>query len=258
MIKQFSHITMFIVALTMTFCGQAQDNVLDSLYTILNQADEDSTRLRLRLEISDELMFNEPDSALTHAKLALNLATLLADSSNIAEAYNDIGVVAALQGKHLTGLENFQAALTFYEAANDLEGASKIINNLGVIYGALEQYSDAIKNYEESYKLSLKIGDMEGAALNLYNISINYMLLEDYQMATMFADSLDKFQLIHGSFVDISPIRGEIFLENKQLDSAQHYLGLALQGSIKLKDELQTVSSQISLAEVNRQKGNFN
>lgn len=256
--KQLSYITMLILALFLGNSAVAQDQVLDSLYEALAAADTEQEKLTLQLEISDELMFNIPDSALTHAKEALDLAVLLADSNNIAEAYNDIGVVAALQGKHLTGLENFQSALSYYEAAGDLEGASKIINNLGVIYGALEQYSDAIKNYEESYKLSLQIGDTEGAALNLYNISIDYMLLEDYEMATVYADSLDKFQLIHGEFVDIAPIRGEIFLEFEQLDSAEHYLEIALAASRKLKDELQSVSSEISLAEVHRQKGNFN
>ena len=115
--------------------------------------------IRIELQISDSLLFHLPDSAISHAKRALHIAEQQEDVLACAEAYNNIGIVATIQGKYLTGTEYFQMALQHYEKDGNLEGAAKILNNLGVIYQTLENHEESIQHHKEGFKLALTLKD---------------------------------------------------------------------------------------------------
>ncbi|NNE55217.1 MAG: hypothetical protein HKN32_04305, partial [Flavobacteriales bacterium] len=109
--------------------------IIDSLMNELNGDVADTTLLNTYLTLSSEFVFNSPDTALYFTDQALDLAESLQDTLSIAECYNYFGIVGTIQGKYVTGIENFQKALEWYEKGEDLEGASILINNIGVVYG---------------------------------------------------------------------------------------------------------------------------
>ncbi|MGB1031269.1 MAG: tetratricopeptide repeat protein, partial [Flavobacteriales bacterium] len=225
------------------------------MYIELDEAKEDSTVIRLELQISDSLLFHMPDSAILHARRALTMAEQQNDVLSCAEAYNNIGIVATIQGNYLTGTENFQLALQHYEKDGNLVGAAKILNNLGVIYETLENHKKSITHHHEGYKLAFEIGDYEGAATNLFNIAAVHLEVENYDSSLFYVNKLNEFQAQYGEFYSPAPVIGSAFLAQNQLDSAEHYLKISEKNSLQINDETQRISAVLGLSEVKLGKG---
>lgn len=255
------HITVLLIIFWMFalnslgLAATAIDPQVDQLYEELNEANSDSIVLRLELQLSDSLLFFQPDSAMGHAKRALHLAKKNLDTLSCAEAYNNIGIVATIQGKYLTGTEYFQEALHHYESAGNLEGASKILNNLGVIYQTLEDYQKSIQHHREGVALDLKLNDHEGVATNLYNIAVAYLDLEQSDSCWHYINQLNAYQRFHQMYVSPTPIIGAWYLNEGKLDSAQYFLEKALIENETENDETRRISSILSLSEVMLKRG---
>ena len=248
---------LLLVGLSFNALAQAERS-LEELYLELNKSTEDSSAVHIELEISDLLLFSHPDSALSHAENALHLAHELEDDLHIAEAYNNIGIVASLKGKNLTGLENFQLALDYFEKANDREGASKILNNLGAIYSYIENYGESIRHHREGYNIDIEIQDYDGAAICLYNIALSYLSLEQYDSCLYYTQSLQRFQSLHGQVVSPSAILGDVYLAENEIDSAKYHMNEALKWSLEQQDEMGAVQGYIGLANVAMKEENYN
>ncbi|NQX92096.1 MAG: tetratricopeptide repeat protein [Flavobacteriales bacterium] len=230
---------------------------IDQLRQELETASVDSVVIRLELQLSDSLLFHEPEQAIMHAQRALQLAEKHQDTLSCAEAFNNIGIVNTIQGKYLTGTENFQEALNHYEAVGNLDGASKILNTLGVIYQELNNTDQSIKHHLEGYNLDLEIQDYQGAAFNLYNITVAYLEMGALDSAFAYVQNIKDFQQLHGDYVSLDPILGSIHLEQNHLDSAEFYLQKALEDNIEVNDETIRISVTYSLAELAFKKKQF-
>lgn len=248
---------LLVAGLSLQVPAQSERSV-EELYLELNESVSDTASLRLQLEISDQLLFSFPDSALGHAEDALSLAHELEKPLYIAEAYNNIGIVASLKGKNLTGLENFQLALDYFEKAQDREGASKILNNLGAIYSYIENYDESIRHHQEGYAIDIEIQDYQGAAICLYNIALSYLSLEKYDSCMHYTHALERFQQLHGEAVNPSAILGEVYLAKDMLDSAKFHMNASLKGSLEEQDEMGAVQSYIGLANIAFKEKNYN
>lgn len=251
-----------ITLLLAVLCGygstMAQDQLaVDSLINLLEATDVDTSIVRYNVDLSNEFIFNDPDTAGYFISNAIEVAKEIGDTARVAECYNHYGIIGVIQGKYLTGIENFQISLELYEAVGDMDGASNIINNIGVIYGYMENYTEAIKHYKESYAISKELKDDYGCALGLYNITADYLQLEHYDSARIYVAELDDFQKKHEEFIPADPLWGEIYLEDEKLDSAASRFDTGYQKNMELGDEIQAISCLTGLAEVLKEQKKY-
>ncbi|MFT4683198.1 MAG: serine phosphatase RsbU (regulator of sigma subunit) [Flavobacteriales bacterium] len=230
---------------------------LDSLVNELANCDADTTCLRIRIEISSELLFSDPSRALKYATDSKDQALALTDSTSAAEAYNHLGIISALRAQHITAIENFQEALKWFEAVGDDKGVTSILNNIGVMYGLLENHSESIKHYQESYERNLIIPDFEGAALNLHNIASEYLEIEDLKLGKLYIDSVISFQEEHGEIITSEGLLGEYFLQKKMFAQAEEHFAQARIKFSEDEDEQQLLNVLLGLAETYNQLGEF-
>lgn len=250
-----------LAALSITLWSQlsAQDQEkLDSLFTLLSGATADTCLVKYNLDIGSEYIFNNPDTATYYVDAAFEAAERVQDTLSIAECYNLYGIVETIQGKYLTGIENFQQSLAWYEIGEDPEGAANIINNIGVIYGYLDNYEESIKHYKESYQISLSIEDYSGAGLNLFNIAADYLELENYDSLKYYTRELERFQAFHKEeFISTAPLWGEIYLFEEKLDSAEYFYNVAYDVNMEDQDLVQATSSLTGLATVYKEQKKY-
>lgn len=229
----------------------------DSLTQALSRCTEDSICLRLQLELCDFAVFADPSESEGICHEALNMSQQQGDTLALARAYNYVGIVATLQARYITAVEYYQEGLKYYEALNDKKGVSKLLNNIGVIYSTQGNYEESIRYFSESLDLNIEIGDYHGAALNIHNTSSDYMMLEEIEKARFWADSLIRFQVVHGQLTSPYRLLGELFTIEEKLDSAEHYLLRALDFNREMNESHQTAGIYLSLAEINRKKRRF-
>jgi tetratricopeptide (TPR) repeat protein len=258
-VRHLHRISILIACLLLTrSISFSQDTALvDSLMSELKCAKADTSFLNLNLDLGSEYLFNSPDTAKFFIDQAFQYAVNLDDSSNIAECYNLYGIIGTIQGKYLTGIENFQQSLTWYELVGDHRGAANIINNIGVIYGYLENFEESIRHYKESYEISISINDTSGAALNLFNVAAEYIELENYDSLRYYCQLLEKFQGGEDKYISSAPLKGELFLHEDRLDSAEACYNRALKYQLKKQDQVQAMSSLLGLAEIYKEQSRW-
>lgn len=237
----------------------AQDlKTLDSLYTLMSNATADTSLVNLNLDIGSELLFNHPDTASHYVNEAFKAAQRIQDTTSIAECYNLYGIVGTIQGKYLTGIENFQSSLEWYEMGDDLEGAANIINNIGVIYGYLDNYEESIKHYKESYQINLSLENYSGSALSLFNVAADFLELEQYDSLRHYTSQLEQFQAEHNEeFISPDPLWGEIYLHEEKLDSAEFHYKKAYKQDLESQDLVQASASLFGIATVYKEQKKY-
>lgn len=238
--------------------GISQDqHAVDSLTTSLNECSADSTFIDLNMELCGEFLFNNPDSALFYAKESFTRSNKIKDTTNIAECYNVFGIAGTIQGKYLTGLENFQQSLHWYRLIDNKRGIASIVNNIGVIYGYMDNYDESIKHYRESYNISLELEDFNGVALNLFNIATDFLEVNQYDSSKFYVQQLEDFQAVHEQYISPAPIKGELFLNEEKADSARKWFEIGRKESLADEDFHQLTACLAGLAEVDILESKF-
>lgn len=256
--KPLIRILFTLITASVVTLASAQNGVkADSLRSVLASCESDTACLRLRLELCDYLLFADPSAAESYCQEALITSMEAKEAKSIGKALNYNGILATIQSRYMTAIERFQEALQHYEALGDLEGVSKLMNNIGVIYSSLENYDESIRYYKESLALNIEIEDHEGAVFNLYNIASDYMQLKEFTLSRAYADSLVRFQAVHGEYLKPYRIYGEWFLEQNELDSAEFFLMRSVDHMREMEEEHQLPGAFVSLAELHRKRGNF-
>lgn len=215
------------------FCNISNSKA-DSLYSILHKAPIES-KYNIHIKLS-KVFKNNFDSALFHAKKALNLAensgedtihfasvinigdvylnekaydiakeyyfaalSLSASNRNskYADALTNIGTVLFYEQKLDEAAKYFNEALVIYRQHGDLEGSANCLNNLGVIHYMYGDSESAFKNYEKAIEIKKEAGNNKDYANALSNMAIIYQESGNYDKATeKYIESINTFKRI--------------------------------------------------------------
>jgi serine phosphatase RsbU (regulator of sigma subunit)/tetratricopeptide (TPR) repeat protein len=250
---------LILLAIFCTLAGYAQNEVrIEGYKRILAKKEvSDTMFIRLSIAISDELIFNSPDSSRKYANLALAKGQEIGDTAAIAKACNYLGILAYSQGYYLTALEFYQRSQNAYKSVNDNFGAMKAANNIGIIYTSLEEFEKAINIYEEAFNQNMKLGEKAAATSNLFNQAICYLELEQRDKAKQKLIALEKLYAEAGGGADPSSLKAEIFLLEKNADSALHHLNISIRIADSINDDFFLVGLYIQRADAFRMKRNY-
>ena len=237
--------------------GQAERlKRLEHFKQLYNQAQHDSLKARISLDISDIYLDIQLDSAEKYAVIAAQHATEANHMSHLGKAYNFVGICNLNRAKLMTSLEYFHKAYAAYSRGDDKAGVSKMLNNLGVIYSETNNYTKAIEIYKKAYLQDSLIGNWEQASYALHNIAINCSSSKRYDEAMYYANKLKKYEHLLASNLSVNMVFGDIFYQRGQLDSAEYYMKLAVSAIETAQDVGYTTSGKLTLADIYLQRGN--
>jgi len=149
----------------------AQNTKINSLQNLLRIAKEDTNKVNILYEISEECA---EEDILKYAVPALQLAEKLNYKKGIADASNNIGYAYGGLGNLSQALEYYHKSLKIREDIGDKEGIAGSLNNIAVVYNNQGDVIKALEYHEKSLKAQEDIGNKEGIATSLNNIGFIY------------------------------------------------------------------------------------
>lgn len=160
----------------------SQGETIDSLKSKLVLA-QSTEKIDLLHQLTRELWYYEPDEAMKYAEMAYQLSFSLNDSSNMAMALKNKGIVLYFTGENKNAINCYNKALKIYTKLNEKKGISSCVNNLGIIYMDLGNYKKALLFYQKSIQTDIELNDEQALASSLSNAGIVYHLQGMYDMA---------------------------------------------------------------------------
>jgi len=175
----------FIIFFSLPFLGYSQDkSILDSLRTGLKNANHDSTRVELYMNIIREVYVQNPDTILPLSNKIISLIDgILPELSKTrkpiylaqkASAYNNLGAYYNQKGHIQNALIYFHKSLRLKEELKEDVAIAKTLNNIGYIYEITGELDNALSYYHKSLKIKVRMNDMQGIAKSLSNIGSIY------------------------------------------------------------------------------------
>ena len=238
-----------------TFMVRAQQSALftsaiDSLESLVSQSLNDSSKVKLLGELSDECdivdipKYAEPlisicEKHLKEEKKGTHAFNLYLKC--LSDAQSNFGYYLKQQGKINLALENYEKALAIKKQLDDKDGTALLLNNIAMIYynqGSIEQ---ALAVNLQSLKIQEEIGNEEGIANSLNNIAGIHdnqgeiqKALEYYKKSLSIREKIGDQRGIATSLNNI----GFIYLGKGDTTTAINYCKKTQQIHEKLKDKV--------------------
>ncbi len=231
---------------------------VEGLKKIVNRGVSDSMYIRLNIEIADEYIFNNPDTAEYYTRRALERAERLNDIAAMAKTENFLGIINYSKGHLLTSLEHYQRSQSLYKNIGDRSGSVKAANNIAIVYTNLGEYKKAISIYEEAFKTNMELNLIDDAASNIFNIAASNLALKDYESLRESIKKLEEFNRISPSSINACFMKSEIYVIEHKLDSALIELNKSYDISSAEGDEYFLASIILRRAELYLSKKEYN
>ena len=181
----------------LSFCQKHEQEKIDSLFTVLKTAKEDTAKVNTLNFLANLIASNNPDTALYLANHALALAIKLNYKMGITVAQLTMSEANINLGKYDEALKTSNNALKLCNqllpeatGTEKTGGKAKILiqkarsyNIIGIIYDNQGNYPEALKNYLASLKIGEEIGDKSNIARSHGNIGIIYSEQGNYAEA---------------------------------------------------------------------------
>lgn len=165
------------------FAQKEGQQYIDSLLKELPGLADDSNKVRLLNNLSNEYRVINPYEGIRHGEDALALAEQLGFRRGQARANAALGVNYQYKSDYPTALAYFFKALKIYESIHDQRGRASTLQNIGNVYQYQKNYGKVLECHLQSLKISEELGDRRGVASTLSNIGIFYFFQQDYDKA---------------------------------------------------------------------------
>ncbi len=169
----------------------------------------------------------ELDNALFYAKFNLDIRLTLKKQLDIANAYNNVGVMYNARGSLIKALSFLKKAFKIHSEINSTRGFSKTGNNIGAILIQLGRLNESLKYMEKSLEIDYSDGYKEGIRVASQNIGEVYWHKGEFEKALNYLfDALEicsKSEDIFQVSEILVPIIA-VLLEMNNLKLANHYL----------------------------------
>jgi tetratricopeptide (TPR) repeat protein len=152
----------------------AQNNQIDSLKAVLENAKEDTSKVNTLITLSNRLVRSDADASIRYSEQAKALAEKLNYKRGLAYALKSIGMGHYFKAEYIDAVLYWQNSLNTFDSIGDKAGVANMSNNLGSVHFSQGDDSKAIDHYLQSLKVSEEIGDKLRIATALVNIGSVY------------------------------------------------------------------------------------
>ncbi len=247
----------FIIHLILPFL--AQQNV-EPLFDLLEKAKEDTTRLRLLIEITDQLKMSDPDTAIHYALQIRELADELEDQTGKARALYFIGVIYHNLGLLSSAINNLDASRELYMELQDSFGLATVYNAFGNLYQE-EDEDMALDYYNQSLKIFQDLREDRYLPHLYLNLAYSYDMKKDYakgrtynfKALELLQKAADSTRVIISALLNIG-LHYELI---NDLDNAFLYYHQGLELSKEMQNNPRLVDSYIYLGRYYNMAGDY-
>jgi signal transduction histidine kinase/tetratricopeptide (TPR) repeat protein len=178
------------------------------------------------INVLSSLRYNYPDSALKLVNTEIKEIGY-AKTEYYAELLFIKSAVQYVQSNYLESRNTYEELYNLSKEINNDIGIARALNGRGLIYLGRELYQEALTEFEKALEVNNKIANQRNITVNLLNIGICHQELGELEKAQdsykksysiALQNNLQTYALMNMNRL------GEIFLEQNQLDSAEHYL----------------------------------
>jgi len=220
--------------LLLLFCfpaNIASQSFADSLQEVLNIQPADTQRVHLLNDLGWEYKYDNETKARQYLQESILLSKEINFKKGTAQAFNNLGVVAAIQGDIDQAMINYEKALTLRRELNDQKGVASLYNNLGNLQEEKGDYLGALENLQQSFVIRQQLRDTQRMARVLYNISYVHERMGNYPEALDYV--LRHLELLEGtedpySLFNAYTLLGNINVELEIYNEALSYYQQAL------------------------------
>lgn len=199
--------------------------------------------------------------AVGYYEKAIEQGKQVADTSELANAYNDLGIALKSLGDYAHALENFFTSLKLREAIDEKQKIPGSLNNIGMILSYQGENDKALEYYFKSLELRKKTGEEVGVAQALNNIALVYEELQDFPNALKYYqqsyDICEKINEQFGIALTLSNMGG-VYGQMGEYEKAKEYYNKAIPIQQALGKPFELAFSYKGLANVNFLAGNLN
>ena len=155
-------------------------HTIDSLQIQLNNAKEDTTKVKILYGLAVSLNSTNPAEAIIDGKLSLQLAQKLNWEKGCFLAYSALGRAYMVSSDFHLALQNLKKAIEFSHAENDKQLVANNLTWTGSVNFYLADYPQALEYYGLALDMNKKLGNQTLTAYNLNNMGGVYKELADY------------------------------------------------------------------------------
>jgi signal transduction histidine kinase len=241
-----------ILIVSFYFKVTAQNAQTDSLKRLLENAPNDTNRVKLLLRLGNQYYFFKPDTSIHYTKLALELSRNLHYTKGTASSLSLAGEAARLLGDYPTSLKMQQEALELNKRTKNTFGEATSLCFIGVTYNDLKEYRRGLDNLLPANSIIQNYPVNEIDVFILTNMGIAYNFLKNSDSALYYLRmAYDKLRYIsHPQLKSYIPISiGNVYADMRNKDSALFYYNKALQNSRSTNETINMSRVQQKLAE---------
>jgi signal transduction histidine kinase len=241
----------FLLSISINILSGNCQSSIDSLKTLLNTADIDSSTVSLLIKISKHYYRTEPDSTLKYAQKALMISNQLNYSLGKGKAYRMIGLAYSGKSELDKSLEQLLLALNEFKKAGSISDIGVILTSIGIVYRKKSEYDKALEYYLKSLEIIKIENKPKKISTALNNIGTIYRDLKDYDKALeYFNESLKINKEINnqeGLCYNYANM-GVVYKFKKEYVAAEYNLSEALKlfSKFNFKNEMANVYSNLS------------
>lgn len=206
-------------------------SLADSLLEVLNTQPVDTQRVHLLNDLGWEYKYDDEAKARQYLQESIALSKKINFKKGTAQAFNNLGVVSAIQGDIDQAMSNYEQALSLRRELNDQKGVASLYNNLGNLQEEKGDYLSALENLQQSFSIRQQLKDTQRMARVLYNISYVHERMGNYPEALDYV--LRHLELLKGtedaySLFNAYTLLGNINVELEIYNEALNYYQQAL------------------------------
>lgn len=273
---QLKKIIILIFWLTAFFSAQAQFNTIDSLKTLFSNTKDDSTRVVLLCQISDEFSLPHPDSAMIYAEQGLNLANQNGLKKGQARSLTRIGNILLSIGDFTNAFGTHLKSLKISEEIDDKDGIAATNSNMARVFTEQGDYRHALEYYfkaQKNYELILKNLENEKPVneplikrnksylvIVSLNIGDNYDRMSLLDSALLFQSRAQSQAIMIDDKDDLGAILnnlGYIYFEKGMHQEALLSYKLSIPYSVSIDDKIFLANTYLGIARVFQKTGPF-
>lgn len=201
----------------------AQQSVIDSLNRQLAITPDNHTRAELLNELSFAYHRYSLPKANELAEEAITLSVNTRFPRGEAMGYNNLGIVAAIQGDSKQGLALFLRALNIYDSIRDKEAAAKVLNNIAGVHLQEHDFKKALDYSSRS--LTMLEGTGKWLPIGNAYISLALIWMEQQQLEqaqNMVDHAIEAFEQAHrhDKLAEANIIKAQLLLRKNLFEAA--------------------------------------
>jgi serine phosphatase RsbU (regulator of sigma subunit)/tetratricopeptide (TPR) repeat protein len=165
---RYAGLTLLIVLLSFADQSFAQNSRTDSLKAVLSTIKEDTSRVKLLIELGDNYRYLEIDSSSAYTHKAIKLAEQIDAKGFLADALIDAGINHQIKGIYDSAIHFFQKSLEVATEMGDRKRIEIYYAQSASLYHDMGLYDSAVANYSKCLNMAKERGSESGQAW-LYN-----------------------------------------------------------------------------------------